>query len=392
MHVACVLVDHFPIKLEIQRDPGLARRRVIIFQRHGSQRSVLDTSPTIQQVRQHMPLQEALALCKDAVPLEADLPRYQQAFNALLLRLGDWSPIVEAAELGCAYVGLDGLEETYGSEERLIDALLGAVPRNLEPRLGVSGGKFPAYLAALRAEPGRAYKPPVDVRQFLAPFPVEVLPVPWNVKERLRSFRLDTLGKIADLPLGPLQAQFGSTGARLWSLAHGQDDTPLVAQQPEDEVTASTAFSVPTASLEPLLMAVDHLLARLFTQPGMRNRYARIAFLQGQVLDKPAWQRRVTFKVPVGDRSRAYFVLKAALTDVALPGPLEEISLTLKSLTGEAGRQESLFREVRRREQLRQTIAQIKAVQGRNPIYQVREVEPWSRIPERRRALVTYEP
>ena len=392
MHVACVLVDHFPFNLEVQRDPSLSRRRVIIFQRHGSQRSVLDTSPAIRQVRQHMPLQEALALCKDAVPIEADLPRYQQAFNALLLRLGDWSPVVEAAELGCAYVGLDGLEETYGSEERLIDALLGAVPRHLEPRLGVSRGKFPAYLAALRAEPGRAYKPPLDTRQFLAPFPVEVLPVPWNVKERLRGFGLDTLGKIAELPLGPLQAQFGSTGAKLWSLAQGQDDTPLVSQQPEDEVTASTAFSVPTANLEPLLMAVDHLLARLFTQPGMRNRYARIALLQGQVLDKPAWKRRVTFKVPVGDRSRAYFVLKAALTNVALPGPLEEISLTLKSLTGEVGRQESLFREVRRREQLRQTIAQIKAVQGRNPIYQVREVEPWSRIPERRRALVTYEP
>ena len=159
MHVACVLVDHLPFKLEVQRDPSLARRRVIIFQRHGSQRSVLDTSPAIQHVRQHMPLQEALALCKDAVPLEADLPRYQQAFNALLLRLGDWSPIVEAAELGCAYVGLDGLEETYGNEERLIDALLGVVPRNLEPRLGISRGKFPAYLAALRAEPHRHARP-----------------------------------------------------------------------------------------------------------------------------------------------------------------------------------------------------------------------------------------
>ena len=253
-------------------------------------------------------------------------------------------------------------------------------------------GKFPAYLAALRAEPGRAYKPPADVRQFLAPFPVDALPVPWSVKESLRGFGLDTLEKVAELPIGPLQAQFGPTGAYMWRLAQGTDDTPLLPQRVEEEVSASLVFPVPTATVEPLLMAVDHLLAKLFSRPEMRGRYARTALLEGQVLNGPAWQRRVVFKTPTEDRSHAYFVMKAVLAEVVLPGPLEEISLTLRDLTGEAGRQESLFREVRRRDQLRQTIAQLKAAQGRNPIYQVREVEPWSRIPERRRALVTYEP
>jgi DNA polymerase-4/protein ImuB len=77
---------------------------------------------------------------------------------------------------------------------------------------------------------------------------------------------------------------------------------------------------------------------------------------------------------------------------MALPGPLEDVSLTLKELTGEAGLQGNLFQDIRRRNQLRQAIAQLKASQGRNPIYEVKEVEPWSRIPERRRALVTYDP
>ena len=392
MHMACVLVDHFPFKLEVQRDPSLGRRRVVIFQRSGSQRIVWNTSPGISQISQGTPLQEALARCKDAVPIEADTPRYQRAFDDILLRLGDWSPIVEAAGLGCAYVGLDGLEETYGSEERLIDALLGSVPKSLQPRLGVSLGKFPAYLAAVRSEPGRVYKPPIDVQQFLAPFSVDVLPVLWEVKERLHSFGLDTLGKVAELPIGPLQAQFGQAGAYLWRLARGTDDTPLLPQRVEEEVSSSLVFPVPTATVEPLLMAVEHLLTKLFSQPEMRGRYARTALLEGQVLNGPTWQRRVVFKVSTGDRSHAYFVMKAVLADVVLPGPLEEIRLTLRDLTGEAGQQESLFREVRRRDQLRETISQLKAAQGSNPIYQVREVEPWSRIPERRRALVTYEP
>ena len=339
-----------------------------------------------------MSLQEAQTHCKDAVLIEADVSRYRQAFDSILLSLGEWSPDVESGELGCAYVGLDGLEETYGTEERLIDALLQAVPGYLEPRLGVSHGKFPAYLAALRAEPGRAYKPPLGVKQFVAPFPVDVLPVPWDIKARLRSFGLDTLEKVAKLPLGPLQAQFGPMGGRIWSLAQGKDDTPLIPRRLEEEVSSSISFPIPTTNLEPLLMALDHLSTRLFSQPEMRGRYARVALLEGQVVRKPAWQRRIIFKVPVGEKSRAYFVLKSVVADVALPGPLEEVRLTLKELTGESGRQESLFRDVRRRDQLRETVAQLKVAQGRNPIYQVREMEPWSRIPERQRALVTYEP
>ena len=392
LRVACVLVDHLPLKLELQRDPDLAGRRVLVFQRQGSQRTVLDASPAAAQVTRGMSLQEAQTHCKDAVLIEADVLRYQQAFDSVLLSLGEWSPDVESGQLGCAYVGLDGLEETYGTEDRLIDALLQSVQRHLEPRVGVSHGKFPAYLAALRAEPGRAYKPPLGVKQFVAPFPIEVLPVPWNIKARLRSFGLDTLEKVAKLSLGPLQAQFGSAGARIWHLAQGKDDTPLVRRQLEEEVTSSIAFPMPTANIEPLLMALDHLSARLFSQPEMWGRYARVALLEGQIVMKPAWQRRIVFKVPVGERGRAYFVLKSLVADVVLPGPLEEVRLTLKELTGESGRQESLFRDVRRRDQLRETVAQLKVAQGRNPIYQVREVEPWSRIPERQRALVTYEP
>ena len=34
-------------------------------------------------------------------------------------------------------------------------------------------------------------------------------------------------GQITALPAGPLQAQFGMEGKRIWELARGYDDTPL---------------------------------------------------------------------------------------------------------------------------------------------------------------------
>ncbi|MBI4282175.1 MAG: DNA polymerase Y family protein [Chloroflexi bacterium] len=392
MQVAYVLIDHLPYKVEIQRDPGLRQRRTIIVRRHGSRRIVLDASPAAKGVSPGMSLQEALARCKDAVPIEADVARYEQEFGTILLRLGARSPVVEPAGLGCAYVGLDGLQDTYGSEERLMELLLQSVPSHLEPRIGVSQGKFPAYLAALSAGYGRAYRTSQNIKEFVSPWSVDVLPIEWGVKARLHSFGLNTLGQMAERPIGPIQAQFGKVGARIWQLAQGMDDSPLIPEHHEETIQESLTFAAPIVEVTTLLVAVDSLLGRTFARPEMRGRYARIAMLEGTVYNKLAWQRRIVFKTPVGNRRQALFVIKSSLESINLPGPLEDVSLTLRELTGEASQQESLFRDVRQRQRLGQAIAQLKVSQGRNPIYQVREVEPWSRIPERRVVLVTYAP
>jgi DNA polymerase-4/protein ImuB len=76
-----------------------------------------------------------------------------------------------------------------------------------------------------------------------------------------------------------------------------------------------------------------------------------------------------------------------------LPGPLEDMKLTLAGFTGESGIQSSLFSDVRKREQLREMMRQLEALLGgKPPIYQVKDVEPWSRIPERRQVLVPFDP
>ena len=67
MRVACMLVDHLAFRIEALRQPGLARRRVIVVQRSGSQSTVFDTSPNVPDVTPGMPLQEAQARCKDCL-------------------------------------------------------------------------------------------------------------------------------------------------------------------------------------------------------------------------------------------------------------------------------------------------------------------------------------
>ena len=392
MQVACLLIRNYPYRVEVQRCPELRSRPVLIVQAEGSRRTVLDHSPGVTGVAPGMPLPQALSFCKDAVLREADCAKYEDEFKRTLDALGRRSPVVERAGLGCAYIGLDGLAPMYGGDTQVVAAMLGAVPGGFEPRLGVAGGKFPAYMAALMARPGHILEVVEPVGEFLAGAGVDLLPVPWPVVQRLHGFGLHTFGDIAAVGIGPLQAQFGPQWRRMWELSCGYDSSPLLPRSHREVVTASLTFPVTTVSLEAIVTAADSLLMRLYGLTSVRGRLARICEVIGQVLHAPLWKRRIAFREPVGDRAHALYVVKHALGNRPPPGPLEDLRLTLSGLTGETGRQESLFREVRRRERLHQAIAQLKASLGSNPIYQVREVEPWSRIPERRQALVTYEP
>jgi len=142
-----------------------------------------------------------------------------------------------------------------------------------------------------------------------------------------------------------------------------------------------------------VLLAVETLLGRAFARPQMRGRYARVAALRAGVFRGAPFVKRVSFRQALGGREQAFAVIKAVLAGVKFPGPLEDVSLTLRGLTGEPSMQASLFREVRSRQQLGEAMKQLEARLGeRPPVYRVREVEPWSRIPERRRALVPYAP
>ena len=300
---------------------------------------------------------------------------------------------MKKAELGCAYVGLDGLEDMYGGEARLTASLLQAVAHAFNPRIGVARGKFPAYVAAVSSGGGQATKVPDDVAGFLREFTVDLLPISWENKARLHRFGLHTLGQLATLPVGPVQAQLGAEGRKAWELSNGIDHSPFLPYLREEVVSEFLIFPSPAVTRHAILTAMEILLGRAFAHPEIRGRYVRTITVESRVVRQPPWVRRFAFKGPVNRKDQALFTLKSLLETAILPGPLEDMQLTLAGFTGESGMQASLLSDIRRREQLRETLWQLEALLGcKPPIYRVRDVEPWSRIPERRRALVLFDP
>lgn len=391
--LACVLVTHLPVKAEIRRYPALRGKPVVITESYGSKDLVLDSSPEARGVGPGMPLQEAMARCKDAVLLQADGPHYNTAYDNLVQALEMRSPMVEKAGMGCVYVGLEGLELMYGGEARVIASLIQAAPHEFNPRVGVAGSKFPAYVAAVTTQGGRAIKIPQDAAGFLSELSIGLLPLSWENKVRLRRFGIHTMGRLAALPVGPVQAQLGSEGRRAWELAGGVDKSRLSPHRSEQTVEEALSFPSPIITWHPIYTALESLLGRAFARREIAGRYVRTAVLESRVFRRPPWIKRFAFKEALGRKDRALFAMKSRMDSVELPGPLEDMKLTLAGFTGESGIQTNLFSDVRKQEQLKEMMRQLKAhLGGKPPIYQMKEIEPWSRIPERRQALVPFDP
>ena len=393
MKTACVLITHLPVKAEVQRRPELRSKPVIITSGSEQGALVLDFSSQVKGVTAGMPLQEAMSRCHGATLLEADETHYLKVFHGIVNALLQRSPIVEEGEMGCAFVGVHGLESLYRGEAGVVAALLNAAPHEFNPRVGLAGAKFPAYVAAMRSEGGRAVTVPEDVPSFLRGISIDLLPMSWENRTRLHRFGLHTMGQVASLSVGSIQAQFGTEGRIAWELANGIDRSWVTSVKREEVVRESLTFPVPATNLYTILPALETLLGRAFTRPSISGKGVRSVSIVSNILGRAPWVRKFVFKNPVNTKERALFALKGLLDTVKLPGALEDMAITLSGITGESGIQFSLFADVRKREQLRETMRQLELrLRTKPPVYKVMEVEPWSRIPERRQALVQFTP
>ncbi len=387
MKILCILLPHFPLKCETLRNPDIGDCRMLVVYGAGSRKLVLDCFPEIEGIQKDMSLHQALSLNNGVGILQADLPFYRSVFNRVLDGLEMISPLVEGPELGTAYLGIDGLHLIYPDDDSLIAAVREVLPEVFAARMGIADGKFPAYLAALYNPPG-GHRVLTDEIHFMDDLPCDVLPVPMKSKNKLREFGIKTLGQLAAFPLGPLQSQFGPEGRRIRELARGIDDTPLCPRKAEEIIEESAVLSSVTISVDTLLAAMEPLVSRVFTRLSLMGKGIHSLTLWTRGYDAEHWERAIRFKEPAMDSKNTLSRIKRVLENYPQPGPVEQTGIRVTRLGYPRGKQNSLFTEIRGRNHLMEDIRQLELRQGNPQVFKLKEVEPWSRIPERRYALI----
>ena len=387
MRVACVLITHLRVKIEMRRRPDLADSPAVIVARGQNKSVVVDHSPAASRVSIGMTPQQALSQQADTLILEADEPTYRSVFRQTLTALQEVSDQVEDVALGTAYVRVAGLNEMYGGEDELVAALHGAIPGYLQARIGIGEGKFPAFVAATGSAPLGMTTVPLDAAAFLAPRPVDLLPIKKETRLGLRRFGLHTLGDVATMSEAPLVDQFGAEGGAAWRLSHGDDDSPLIPLAYEESVSERMSLPFASRSLELVTVTVDALLKRAYAVPRMRGRYAGVVTLHLLLLNAPMWERTLQLKQPAGSWERASEIIATQMAQDHPLAPVEEVSVTLRDLSGDAGMQMGLLRDHRRdqHERLLEAGRGLRAhLKGGNALYQVLNVAPWHPAPEMR--------
>src|SRR6266498_3359964 len=266
---ACVWIPLFPLRCEEARHEGLASYPTALLA-PDTTRKLWQVSPLARHagVKPGMTVSQAIGLCPTLRLIEPDPVHYDERFANLLSALTEVSPVVEAAELGLAYVGVDGLEGIYGSREKIIEALKKTLECWNVGRIGFGQGKFIAWVAASRTKPGEAIVVPLGEEQmFLASQPVSVLPLDPDTHRRLRQLGIRSLGALAALPEAAVTAQFGALGKRLWRLAAGRIAEPVAGSIAPEPIVAALTFFTPVGERELLLHALDQLIARALKHP-----------------------------------------------------------------------------------------------------------------------------
>jgi len=386
MPIACVHIPRFAVEVERQRRSDIATRSVLI-----GEGGVFDYSLGAETsgVRRGMRMSEAIGLCHRAVVLPPDLPHYQRRFDDVLDFLGERSPAVEAGGIGTAYLSLDGLPvETQTFAEELIDGLHRRL--GFRASTGVAEGKFAARVAAQTTRPGLVKAiPPGEEAAFLASLPVDHLPMSDSMRWRLRLLGLETIGDIGRLPLGACQQQFGPEGKRCWELANGIDDEPLAPRVREETIVRRLEMPAPSVSLDAILAGVERLVRAAYGDPGRKGRWVRKAVVRAALDGGGTWELAVPFREALAEPDHAWFAVRSALERRPPERPVEELEVELVGLSAESGKQAAMFDgKAKLKDQITETVRQLQAQHGQVALGKVVEVEPWSRIPERRAALV----
>jgi nucleotidyltransferase/DNA polymerase involved in DNA repair len=397
MPIACVHIPHFALRVAVLDHPELDGNPLVLGPPPGGRPVVLDATPEAAAwgVRPGLGLREVVALCPEAVVISPHPVREAAALQRIVTGLQEVSPLIEPdpQRLGCCYVDLNGLERRLGQPAAAAECLRATVPPVFRPRVGVAPNKFAARVAAGHAQPGGSRVIELAaVASFLAAAPIAWLPVPPETLQRFARLGLRTLGDLAALPAPAVQARFGPAGRRAWELASGHDNEPVAAQPRPETLVETLDLPVPATSRETLLVAVARLALRAFDRSPLRERHVRQARLQAVLEGGLSWEQVATLREP-GGRQRVIEALSYRLQTATLPGPVETLTLELSGLIDTTGRQEALpGMRSRRPRQLAEAGRQLKHRYGTSGLYRVMEVETWSRIPERRRALIPYDP
>jgi DNA polymerase-4 len=198
---------------------------------------------------------------------------------------------------------------------------------NLTASAGIAPNKFLAKLASDWKKPdGLFVIQPEEIDAFLLPLPVGRLPGVGKVtEEKLSQLGIKTVGELRNLERARLEDEFGRYGVRLYELARGIDENPVVPDRPTKSISVEDTFpeDVLLEETEPM---IRRLADKLWSALGKESRIPRTVVLKLKTKEFKILTRSLTQDHPPSSCDELTdIVLK--LRDRVNPGPEQRFRL-----------------------------------------------------------------
>jgi DNA polymerase-4 len=241
-------MDAFYASVEQRDDPSLKGKPVIVG--WAGERSVVCAASYEARkfgVHSAMPASRAKRLCPSGVWLTPDFERYRAVSRQVRDIFERHTPLVEPLSLDEAYLdvtqeltGIPTATETAETIRREIRE-----ETNLTASAGVAPNKFLAKIASDWRKPDGCFViRPHQVEKFLVTLPVRKIPGVGKATEAiLNEMNIVTVGDLHEFDEQQLIARFGKWGTRLYQLARGIDESPVVPSRKRKSWSSENTFS-----------------------------------------------------------------------------------------------------------------------------------------------------
>src|SRR5712692_8026180 len=253
-------MDAFYASVEQRHDPQLRGKPVVVAWR-GNRSVVCAASYEARKfgVRSAMPAVRAERLCPNAIFLPPDFPCYRAVSREVREIFRRHTDLIEPLSLDEAYLDVSENKTGLPTATQVARAIREQIRSELQltASAGVAPNKFLAKIASDWKKPdGLFVIQPDDVDSFLSPLAVSRLPGVGKVtEEKLKSLEIQTVADLRTLDLATLERRFRRYGARLYELARGIDNSPVVPDRPTQSISAEDTFErdVPLTEMEPMI-------------------------------------------------------------------------------------------------------------------------------------------
>lgn len=241
-------VDAFFAAVEQRDNPSLAGLPVAVG--GSSSRGVLTTASYEARrfgVGSAMPTWKAIQLCPNLIVVPGRFPVYREVSHQMREIFTRFTDLVEPVSIDEAYLDVTEPIDSPKSGTIVAQRIRRAVYKEtgLTVTAGVSYCKFLAKIASGMNKPnGLTVITPVDAPRILRTLPIETIPgVGPRFHERLRNAGIAVAGDVTKYSEQWFIDRFGKSGYRLFWLAQGVDERPVVPDQARKSVSSETTFS-----------------------------------------------------------------------------------------------------------------------------------------------------